>query len=218
MQARLQQRLHRPAFGRVSAPRAAVIGRASISEAQLVPVMQQGELSQYPDAAGVYAVYNDANELQYIGLSRKVSGRMPAAAGAPVACCAMLAGPARPAAGRPGPTSRRGTWWCRCLGHPQVSASVSSHMQELPDLTKAVRFELVPSATREALTDAWKAWVQEASERPAGSQAGAGVALCRLLRCSQLHAAVAAAAAAAIVLLRDKNDPGLLWCPLACSC
>ena len=35
-------------------------------------------------------------------------------------------------------------------------------MTDLPDLTAAVRFEAVADATREALTSAWKAWVEEA--------------------------------------------------------
>ncbi|KAI8465313.1 MAG: glutaredoxin [Monoraphidium minutum] len=35
--------------------------------------MDKGEMSQYPEAAGVYAVYDSAGEVQYIGLSRKVN-------------------------------------------------------------------------------------------------------------------------------------------------
>ena len=45
---------------------------AALKDAALVPVMEKGELTQYPEAPGVYAVYNAAGELQYVGLSRKV--------------------------------------------------------------------------------------------------------------------------------------------------
>jgi len=52
--------------------RAATIARAGLKEAALVPVMDKGELSQYPEQPGVYAVYDAAGQIQYIGLSRKV--------------------------------------------------------------------------------------------------------------------------------------------------
>ena len=45
---------------------------AALNDAALVPVMDKGEMTQYPEAPGVYAVYNAAGELQYVGLSRKV--------------------------------------------------------------------------------------------------------------------------------------------------
>lgn len=48
----------------------------------------------------------------------------------------------------------------------QVNLSVSAHMQQLPDDVAAIKFDLVSDASREGLTDAWKAWVQEASEFP----------------------------------------------------
>ncbi len=44
---------------------------ASILEAQ--PILEKGELTKFPAAAGVYAVYSPDGRLQYIGLSRKVS-------------------------------------------------------------------------------------------------------------------------------------------------
>ena len=56
----------------VRRPRGRVAAAAALAEAPLVPVMAKGELSQYPDAPGVYAVYDGAGQLQYIGLSRKV--------------------------------------------------------------------------------------------------------------------------------------------------
>lgn len=44
----------------------------ALKDAASVPVMQKGELSEFPGAPGVYAVYDKAGALQYIGLSRKV--------------------------------------------------------------------------------------------------------------------------------------------------
>jgi hypothetical protein len=49
--------------------------------------------------------------------------------------------------------------------NPQVNASVAAHMQSLPDLTAAVRFEVVEGGSKEALTATWKAWMEEASEQ-----------------------------------------------------
>jgi hypothetical protein len=37
-----------------------------------VPVMEKGELSQFPPSPGVYAVFDSSSTLQYIGLSRRV--------------------------------------------------------------------------------------------------------------------------------------------------
>jgi hypothetical protein len=47
---------------------------ATLAESKAIPVMEKGELSQFPGSAGVYAVYDKVGELQYIGLSRKVRG------------------------------------------------------------------------------------------------------------------------------------------------
>ncbi|GBF96829.1 hypothetical protein Rsub_09685 [Raphidocelis subcapitata] len=88
--------------------------RAALGEAPLVPVMAKGEMSAYPDQPGVYAVYDAAGELQYIGLTRK------------------------------------------------VSASVANHMQALPELTHSVRCEVIADGGRDALTAAWKAWMEQA--------------------------------------------------------
>ncbi|GLC43465.1 hypothetical protein PLESTB_001560100 [Pleodorina starrii] len=94
--------------------RIAVISDAAMRDTTAVPVMDKGELSQFPGSAGVYAVFDKAGVLQYIGLSRK------------------------------------------------VSASVAAHMQELPDLTAAIKYDIVDDASREGLTAAWKSWVEEA--------------------------------------------------------
>lgn len=47
---------------------------------------------------------------------------------------------------------------------PQIAVSVATHRQELPELTAAVKYDAVPEGTKEALTAAWKSWVEEASE------------------------------------------------------
>ncbi|KAG2430785.1 hypothetical protein HYH02_013624 [Chlamydomonas schloesseri] len=98
----------KPVVSRIS-----VISHATLAETKAVPVMEKGELNQFPGSAGVYAVYDKNGALQYIGLSRK------------------------------------------------VSASVATHMQELPDLTGAIKYNIVDDASREGLTAAWKAWVEE---------------------------------------------------------
>ena len=46
----------------------------------------------------------------------------------------------------------------------QVSTSVAAHMQDLPDLTHAIKYHIVEDTSREALTAAWKSWVEEAGE------------------------------------------------------
>lgn len=57
------------------APRVSVVMRATMRETKLVPTIERGELSDFPGSAGVYAVYDKAGTLQYIGLSRKVRPR-----------------------------------------------------------------------------------------------------------------------------------------------
>lgn len=47
--------------------------RGALNDAALVPVMEKGEMTQYPEQPGVYAVYDSTGQIQYIGLSRKVS-------------------------------------------------------------------------------------------------------------------------------------------------
>lgn len=57
-------------------PAAAAAGVA-LKDAELQPIMHQGELQLHKmaDVAGVYAVFDKEGQLQYIGLSRKVSSR-----------------------------------------------------------------------------------------------------------------------------------------------
>lgn len=51
---------------------AAAAGAEHASSAEAQPVQDKGELTEFPAAAGVYAVYSPDGRLQYIGLSRKV--------------------------------------------------------------------------------------------------------------------------------------------------
>jgi hypothetical protein len=44
----------------------------------------------------------------------------------------------------------------------QVNASIGNHLQELPELTAAVKYEVIPSGARDELTGKWKSWVEEA--------------------------------------------------------
>lgn len=90
--------------------------RASFKDTAPALVKERGEFTQFPDEPGVYAVYDNNGNLQFIGLTRKLAG------------------------------------------------SISTHMQELPDLTFAVKVDVVPSGTREELTAQWKAWIEEAME------------------------------------------------------
>lgn len=46
----------------------------AFSTSELVPVMAKGEMSAFPDAAGIYAVFDKNGTCQYVGLSRKVGG------------------------------------------------------------------------------------------------------------------------------------------------
>lgn len=52
--------------------RPSVVASASLKDAATVHLLAKGEIPQLPAEPGVYAVYNNAGELQYIGLSRKV--------------------------------------------------------------------------------------------------------------------------------------------------
>jgi hypothetical protein len=57
---------------------------------------------------------------------------------------------------------------------PQINLSVSTHMNDLPDLTDSIRYQVIESGTREDLTAAWKAWVEEAGAPRAGGLQAAG--------------------------------------------
>lgn len=102
------------AHARRRLPRLLVSATGKFADTAPMLVRERGEFNTFPDAPGVYAVYDNQGQLQYIGLSRK------------------------------------------------VSASVSNHLQELPNETFAVKVHVVADATRENLTAAWKSWVEEA--------------------------------------------------------
>lgn len=46
---------------------------AKLNETETAVVINEGEVAQFPASAGVYAVYDGEDALQYVGLSRKVS-------------------------------------------------------------------------------------------------------------------------------------------------
>lgn len=68
---RLPLGVHAPFTSGVPA-RARIVARSTLEATKPVPVMEQGEMVQFPGSAGVYAVYDKAGVLQYVGLSRKV--------------------------------------------------------------------------------------------------------------------------------------------------
>jgi len=71
------------------------------------------DVSVFPSAPGIYAVYDKAGSLQYVGLSRR------------------------------------------------VSSSLQSHLRDLPELCAFAKFVVIDAPERAALTDAWKAWMEE---------------------------------------------------------
>lgn len=46
----------------------------------------------------------------------------------------------------------------------QLNVTVSNHLRDLPQLTSSVKYEVVTDATRDALTGAWKTWMEELRE------------------------------------------------------
>ncbi len=44
----------------------------------------------------------------------------------------------------------------------QIAVSLANHARDLPELAHAVKYAPVPDATRDNLTSAWKAWVEQA--------------------------------------------------------
>lgn len=50
----------------------------------------------------------------------------------------------------------------------QVSVSVANHVEDLPELAAAVKLLAVADASKEGLTDAWKAWIQAGGAPPRG--------------------------------------------------
>lgn len=50
----------------------------------------------------------------------------------------------------------------------QLNVTVSNHLRDLPELTNSVKFEVITDATRDALTGAWKTWMEETRESAVG--------------------------------------------------
>lgn len=90
--------------------------------------LSSGEVKDIPAAAGVYAVFNKSGELQYVGISRR------------------------------------------------ISASVQTHLQDLPDLCGSVKVAVLDAPDKAALTEAWREWVEgyvdATGEGPPGNVSG----------------------------------------------
>lgn len=146
--------------------RAEAAGTAQ-STAQAQPVMKKGELTEFPAAAGVYAVYSPDGRLQYIGLSRKVLFAHPKC-WLSTHCYnfASLDSSKQPheQASLDAGLFFQPKWKRRFLCVMQIAVSVASHIQELGGLTHSVRYEVVESASREDLTAKWQEWVQAAGD------------------------------------------------------
>lgn len=56
----------------VSRVQRCVIADASLKETPITAVIEKGELVKFPEQPAVYAVFNQDQEVQYIGLTRKV--------------------------------------------------------------------------------------------------------------------------------------------------
>lgn len=114
---------------------------AAVTALSDAPLQQlSGERTALPAAAGVYAVYDQHQKLQYIGLSRKVS-----------------------------PLGLLRSVQCFCPDQPyiffgtiQVAVSIANHVQDLPEYAHSVRVATLSNPTRENLTAAWKQWVESA--------------------------------------------------------
>lgn len=44
----------------------------------------------------------------------------------------------------------------------QIAVSLANHARDLPDLAHAVKYAVVPDATKDNLTATWKAWIEQA--------------------------------------------------------
>eukprot|EP00250_Pteridium_aquilinum_P006700 c16564_g1_i1 orf=98-991(+) len=85
-------------------------------------------LSKLPASPGIYAVYDKAGDLQYLGLTRR------------------------------------------------LSASLSNHVRDLPELCASTKFTVINAPERAALLDAWKQWMEEhiasTGKAPPGNEQG----------------------------------------------
>ncbi|KAK7287444.1 hypothetical protein RIF29_00722 [Crotalaria pallida] len=110
--------------------RVVVLAVKNLGETEPVVVSPENEglAGELPSGAGVYAVYDKDNELQFIGLSRN------------------------------------------------IAASVSAHRKSVPELCGSVKVGVVDEPDREALTQAWKSWMEEyikvSGKVPPGNESG----------------------------------------------
>ncbi|CAJ2655939.1 unnamed protein product [Trifolium pratense] len=102
----------------------------NLAETETVTVLPEndGQTGELPSEAGVYAVYDKAGGLQFIGLSRN------------------------------------------------IAATVSTHRKSVPELCGSVKVGVVDEPDREALTQAWKSWMEEyikvTGKVPPGNESG----------------------------------------------
>jgi Grx4 family monothiol glutaredoxin len=102
----------------------------NLAETELVTVSPEndGQTGELPSEAGVYAVYDKAGELQFIGLSRN------------------------------------------------IAATISANRKSVPELCGSVKVGVVDEPDREALTQAWKSWMEEyikvSGKVPPGNESG----------------------------------------------
>lgn len=86
----------------------------SYSDAEKMPAFVDGRINKFPMQSGVFAVYDNADVLRFVGISRN------------------------------------------------ISLSITEHAKSLGDRVHSVKAAVIPNATKEALTTAWKEWLQAA--------------------------------------------------------
>jgi hypothetical protein len=62
-----------------------------------------------------------------------------------------------------------------CPACLQLNVTVSNHLRDLPNLTNSIKYEVITDATRDALTGAWKVWMEETREQGGGCLGGGGL-------------------------------------------
>ena len=127
---------HVAASSQPDAPTASTSLVTPLADAELQSV--SGGHGALPAAAGVYAVYDKEDKLQYIGLSRKVPYTVHPDHPLPF----LL--------------------YCSYGHNLQVAVSIANHVQDLPQHAHSVKVATVSNPTKENLTAAWKQWVESA--------------------------------------------------------
>lgn len=46
----------------------------------------------------------------------------------------------------------------------QLNVTVANHLRDLPELTGSIKYDVITEGSRDALTGAWKAWMEETCE------------------------------------------------------